>query len=353
MHAGRGLPGMFRPAVPILLAILLLATASECLGRPKTDVVVLGNGDRVTGEIKQLARGKLKVKTDDMGTVEIEWDKIASLEGNYYFRVETSDGRRLFGALHLEQGDSLTVVGGRVRTRLPKLRAVEITPIEASFWSRFDGSLSFGFSYTKASNVAQVTFDWTNLYRTERNLIDLKAKTIITDKGAENRTARNIDVKLGYNRLLRRKWTGNVSGLFQRNDELALKRRTLLSVGTGANPIKSNRSLLLATLGIAVSSEVAKDSTQSRESLEGVLTTSYSLFHYDSPKTEISTSITWFPSFTQSGRHRIDADLKLRRELLSDLFFDISLYVAYDSRAVSDEGEKDDFGVVTSLGWSY
>lgn len=344
---------MLRSAVLILLAVLLFASASESFGRPKTDVIALGNGDRITCEIKQLKRGKLKVKTDDMGTIDVKWEKIVALASSFYFRIETSEGRRLFGAMQLQDGDSLTVVGIRSWTSIPKRDVVEITPIETSFWSRFDGSLSFGFSYTKASHVAQVTFDWANLFRTERNLLDLKAKTIITDKGSSDGTARNVDVKLSYNRLLRPKWTGNTTAAFQRNDELALRRRLLLSLGMGANPVKTNSSLLLVTAGVAVSSEVAKDSTRSTESLEGVLSGSYSLFHYDSPKTEISTGITWYPSLTENERHRVDLDLKLRREIVKDFSFDISFYFSYDSKAPSGEGEKKDYGVVTSLGWSY
>jgi len=37
----------------------------------KTDVIVLVNGDRLTGEIKSLDRGKLTFSTNDMGTIRI------------------------------------------------------------------------------------------------------------------------------------------------------------------------------------------------------------------------------------------------------------------------------------------
>ena len=60
-----------------------LALAASLLAMPaiaaKTDVIVLVNGDRITGEVKNLSYGQLKFKTDHMGTVYIEWDKIASV----------------------------------------------------------------------------------------------------------------------------------------------------------------------------------------------------------------------------------------------------------------------------------
>mgnify|MGYP006959942083 CR=1 FL=1 len=61
----------------ILLAILL--TVSFSARAERTDVVFLHNGDRITGEVKSLSRGKLEFKTDHMGTVFIEWDDIRKI----------------------------------------------------------------------------------------------------------------------------------------------------------------------------------------------------------------------------------------------------------------------------------
>ena len=64
---------MYTPSVTptiLVLAVPLCTTLLEA--RDKTDVVRLKNGDRITGEIKELERGKLTVKTDSMGTLSIE-----------------------------------------------------------------------------------------------------------------------------------------------------------------------------------------------------------------------------------------------------------------------------------------
>ena len=63
----------------------------------KTDIVMLLNGDRITGEVKELAYGQLKFATEDMGTLYIEWTKIASLTTTRTLQVEMLDGRRLLG----------------------------------------------------------------------------------------------------------------------------------------------------------------------------------------------------------------------------------------------------------------
>jgi hypothetical protein len=346
---------MHRPATAAIAALLLLAAATERVcARAKTDTVFIRNGDRVTCEIKQLEEGILQVKTDDMGTLNIEWTKVIALESGYYFRVEASTGARFFGTPHLEQGDSVMRVTSVAAVAAIDIEdVVSITPIERSFWSRFDGTLSLGFSYTRASDVAQLTFDWTNLIRMERDLIDSKANTIITDKGTSEETSRKAELNTTWNRLLKKKWTGSVYGAIQRNDELGIRRRLIASIGSGVNAIRSNRQVLQLTAGVALNSELGTDSTGTNESMEGVLTTSYSFFRYDSPKSDINTVFTFYPSFTESQRYRVEFNIVLSHELVSDFFFDLSYYLSYDSKSPNAQGEKGDYGIVTSVSWKY
>ena len=56
-----------------LLLLVLILVWGELHATPKTDVVYMNNGVRVTGEIKSLLRGRLEFKTDHMGTLLIDW----------------------------------------------------------------------------------------------------------------------------------------------------------------------------------------------------------------------------------------------------------------------------------------
>ena len=67
------------------IALALSATATTH-AQGRTDVVTLANGDRITGEVMRLERGRLEFKTDDAGTLYLEWDKLSSL-------VSTASGR--------------------------------------------------------------------------------------------------------------------------------------------------------------------------------------------------------------------------------------------------------------------
>ena len=49
---------------------------------------------------------------------------------------------------------------------------------------------------------------------------------------------------------------------------------------------------------------------------------SYDLYRFDSPEIDISTELTVYPSFTVSGRVRTDAGIRMRYEIIDDLFYE-------------------------------
>ena len=89
-------------ACPILVAATLtaapMAAAQTPAGVPdaavqgKTDVVVMDNGDRLTSEVSTIDRGRLRVKTDHLDTVTIEWAHISQVTTSHEYDVETLAG---------------------------------------------------------------------------------------------------------------------------------------------------------------------------------------------------------------------------------------------------------------------
>ena len=57
-----------------LAGVLSLLWSGGLHAAPKTDVVILVNGDRITGEVKALEKGILSYSTDSIGTISIEWE---------------------------------------------------------------------------------------------------------------------------------------------------------------------------------------------------------------------------------------------------------------------------------------
>ncbi len=79
-------------------AALPLGLLASPVRADKTDVVVLDNGDHITGEVLELGSGQLKFKTSHVGTIYFDWTHIVSLTTNQDLNIELSNGTRLFGS---------------------------------------------------------------------------------------------------------------------------------------------------------------------------------------------------------------------------------------------------------------
>jgi len=60
-----------------------------------------------------------------------------------------------------------------------------------------------------------------------------------------------------------------------------------------------------------------------------------------------------FPSLTISGRVRTSTTLKLRYEILTDLYAQLSVSHSYDSKPQSEGAEKTDYTLTSSLGYKF
>ena len=72
--------------------LVFVCTILPVRADPKTDVIVLTNGDRITGEIKSVEAAILTLSTDSAGTLSIEWVRVASLTSHTDFQFEMANG---------------------------------------------------------------------------------------------------------------------------------------------------------------------------------------------------------------------------------------------------------------------
>ena len=81
------------------------------------------------------------------------------------------------------------------------------------------------------------------------------------------------------------------------------------------------------------------------DQLEAAIETDLSLFRRYFPKTDIRARFTLFPSLTESRRVRSNTDLRMRYEIVDDLFWDLSFYLTTDSHPPQGAA-KEDYGTV-------
>src|SRR6516162_2526297 len=80
--------------------LVLLLLAAPLLARESTDVIVMKNGDHLTGEIKGLSGGVLYISMQYiLGTSSVQWSKVDHIESKQLFLVKTEDGSVYTGTL--------------------------------------------------------------------------------------------------------------------------------------------------------------------------------------------------------------------------------------------------------------
>lgn len=334
------------------LFLLLVMWQTPALAVPKTDVITLISGDIITCEIKEMVRGKVRAKTDHMGTVSIEWDKVAHIVSNYWFLVSLKDGSLIFGQMSESNEDGSLVVDSQSRSMtIPMNTVVEIQPVRYDLWDRFDMSAAFGFNWNKGSQVLQSNLDASVKYKGSLYSWGVDLNAMVTDRGEGEITRRN-ELGLWLGREISGRLHGTLDGGSQRNDELGLRQRLSGGLNLGYFLTRSSHLEWQTLLGASINREWATDDSEASNNAEGRLGTQFVLFYYDSPKSDITIQADAYPNFTVKGRWRFEGSISGRQEIISDLFIRLEYYESRDSKPPSGANATSDRGIVLSIEWT-
>jgi hypothetical protein len=343
--AGRGLARLF-----LLTTLLLLSSRADA--DKTTDTLYTLNGDRFVGEIKDLDVGKLLFDTDATGKFEVKWEYVVFLRSPRYFRVELENGLLYFGSLDVDTTRAkLLVLLGDKKREVDLMDVVTITRIRETFWDRVDGSVSLGFTFTKASEVGTLSLagDATHLRDLDYRRVNLNLVNTFRKNASP---AQKQDLNFLSAWYLQHMWFGTAFGGYERNTELGLSARYSLAGGGGRWFIQSNRERFMGLAALVVTWEKGKDGDNFN--LESTFGTQYSLFSYETPKINLETGLRVTPSLTNFGRIRSNFDIKLKWEIVKNLTWELSAYYSYDSQPPTEGASQHDYGItILSVGYSF
>src|SRR5215510_15863893 len=114
----------------ILILFITLAWTATICAKNTDDVVVLKNGDHLTGEIKGLQRGELRIKADYMAdAVRLDWTRIERLESKSTFIISLVDGKLFTSVMRLLPSNSNEVSNFVIRSAAGELRVPQLDVI--------------------------------------------------------------------------------------------------------------------------------------------------------------------------------------------------------------------------------
>src|ERR1700733_126693 len=223
----------------IFLCCVCLLTR-PLFARLSTDVIVMKNGDHLTGEIKGLNAGVLYVSMKYiLGTSAVQWSEVARLESKQLFIVKTTDGLVYTGALNTPEVPADKIVqiqvvdttGKEVSIARPKIVVMDVT--SEKFFQRFNGSINIGSTYSKGNDSRQYTLGSQINYPRERWGAAATYNSTVTANTGASASARN-QVDLDAFRLLRwNNWFYEGFGSLLQSSEQSINTQTTVGGGVG------------------------------------------------------------------------------------------------------------------------
>ena len=337
--------------------LLLTVTLASSIMAFSQDVIVLKNGDRITGEVKKLENGNVHIDADYGGNIFIiDWEEVERIEittaSPAHFSVVTSSGDRLSGSIRTDPDAPTRVLveeqGSTVSFEQSEL--VSFTPIDAGFWGRFETSVDFGLSLTKANETKQFNTRARASYLTDDWSLEGNLESLLNARQDVPDTKRS-EFGTNFRYFITNRWFSETFGNFLQSNKLQLDLRSSIGGAMGRYLVQNDRWLLSINGGGAWTNENFEDPLVSNQNSGEVLgTLEFNAFNIGD--LNILAQLSVFPSLSDLGRVRINFRNDFKWDLPQDLYFRVGFTNNFDSSPLTDT-PRNDYIFSTSVGWSH
>jgi hypothetical protein len=341
----------------ILLCCLFLLT-TPLFARLSTDVIVMKNGDRLTGEIKGLDAGVLYVSMKYiLGTSSLQWSEVARVESTQLFIVKTTAGLVYTGALSTPEvpADSIVKIEisevpgskGEVVER-PQIVTMDVT--STRFIERLNGGITIGSTYSKGNNSRQYSLGSQINYPRERWAAAATYNSTVTANTGANASARNqVDVDMF--RLLRwNNWFYEGVGTLLQSSEQTINTQTTVGGGVGRFLKNTNQTRISLLGGIAQQNTNYGDNVSAQNLTSGLIVGNVQFFRFN--KTNVNFTGAFLPIFNDPGRVKFNMNATYFLKFYSNFTWNVSFYGNWDSRPPANFSGSD-YGSSTGLSWTF
>lgn len=340
----------------IVLACFLLFAAPAWA---QNDILVMKNGDRLSGKIKWLNGGALYMSLDYVdGTISLQWSQVAHLESTHLFIVATRDGSVYTGLLSTNEtrGDQpvkfQVAVTPEKKVELAFSQIVAIKRTATTFTRRLDGDISAGVNYAKGNNSTQYNFSSTLQYPRDRWLAQASFDSILSSSKNSTASTRN-QVTLNSLHLLGKNYfyAGGVS--FLQSSAQSISRQTTLGGGIGRFIENTERARVSVLGGLAwqrTNYEASSTLVGTQNVAAALIRAEAKLFKFK--KVNLNASADFVPAISEPGRVYFKTNSKLYVKFFGNLSWTTSFYGNWDNRPPGGLSGSD-YGSSSGLSWRF
>jgi Protein of unknown function, DUF481 len=340
------------------LAICFLLACSMIPAQAKsTDLVIMKNGDRLTGEVKRLESGILYFKVPYVSdSIRLDWLQVESVKSASTFQVVLKNGSHLAGTVTKVPKKGAPGMDFDIRAedhteRVSGEDVINIEPRERNFWRQLTGSIDFGSDFTSGNSQTSLTSD-ANLSYSATNWT---ASTSFTSSFSGQTSGSQTNL-LEVQTIGERFMNGNYSLLgltdFLHSSQQDLQLRTTLGGGYSKYIFRTNRNLFRWILGAVYAHEsfVSSADRPSDQNIEALVGAQYQLLQFN--RYRLQSELFVYPGLSDAGRIRATAKATFNVKLPNNFYTKLSFWENYDSSPPMN-AVKNELGISSGLGWTF
>jgi putative salt-induced outer membrane protein YdiY len=340
---------------------LLLAALLTCLCPPvqaqRKDVIIMNNGDHLTGQVKRLQNGLLYVETVyASGNVALDWNQVQSVESTATYKIVLNNGRRLEGRIEKISGEKGKTEDFLIReateeVRVPSVVVVSIETRKPTFWRQLQGAVDFGYSYSSGNGQSALNVDTSAAYKTPGWEVATSFDSTFSGQSGASKTNRD-DLQASFYKFLNKNSFVATLSDFLHSSQQDLQLRTTLGGGYGRY-LKRTTNSNLAWIGGVVYANESFDTTvgqPSDQNMEAVVGLQYNFIRFDFG--EFDSQVQAFPGLTDAGRLRLKTNNSLTIKLRNNFHLAFTFWDNFDSQP-PPTARKNELGISSGIGWSF
>jgi putative salt-induced outer membrane protein YdiY len=327
---------------------MFVLSLSTLAGRVSADVIIMQNGDRITGDIKGISGDDITIEPEYSDAFQVDATMAASIESDRDFEITLDDGREVIAQLRGADSDgNQVVVSGDEEYQVPLGELVQVAEPEDYFdWgSTIDWNTTINRGNTD-SDVTRLAARGDVKIGDHRHLGTV---TLADEELAGVKTKDQDLLTYSYNWLFSENWFFGANASYERDPIRELDHRLIVGAGLGRDIWDFYNRTMSFEFGLG-SLDEELSGMQDHNSV------GYWIFRftYDLDNTDVSFYHNHQINHYLSGRDNtfIKTSTGARYEI-TDLFYaTMSLNVDYESDPAPGR-EKEDTSLVFGVGFDF